>query len=787
MWSQCCLLIKNERGIVLVMSLILMGLMSALAGAYAYLVKADTVLSGGASRARSGFYAAEAGLNVGMAEFSNIFKQYGVPGEGDYEERTVTVGDRTVKYELEPVPGYDPCTEGEDENCYTTIPAGEKYAGLKSIPYRYTVTSTAENSAGDQEVQLGAEFDVHNIPIFQFLAFYANDLEILPGANMNLTGRIHTNGALYLNSNATLTIGDRLTTPVNRFVQATAAEGIYRGRKNDTSCGGTVIIDKLEDSVSPTGDYDPLTLACSGGSSKVAKSTLDLYKGSMDGAEDSMDIPEVSTLARDEDGVFWSNADLRIVLRLDLSKAVVSFSTLCPATTTTPAAPNSPALFPIEVQNADGTRNTTKTNSLWTFMCQQRGAIFYTDVPTTAVNGTASDTIGRDKNNYSPAFGGGASVNGTSGGDEQRQPTYTGAAAGMTPTSDYRVYRRVGYDTNGDGTINTTDWNPDVCPVSLGGVASSTKPWWAPAYCSWPSANTSQTLWYKDTDYRRGGYYNHREGKWMYLLNVNVRALIEWNAQNGDPLFPHDDDTDWGLVFFLSVQGAHSLDAANNYGVRIFDSADLDTQNVTFPTGESDPTGLTVVSDQAIYIEGNYNYYPTQTTAQKYPAAVMGDSLNILSQSWERTVNSSSQRRGNDRKSLNTFGTYRTISTQDDPCGASCTTNGFSSATGLGINAAFIANVDDTEGSAYNGGLENYPRFHEDWSNGSRTLVYRGSYVSLGNPQHVDGSWVYGSPVYTAPQRNWDYDADFNEVEFLPPLTPKVTYIEQQMYTRFYD
>jgi hypothetical protein len=780
MRSQDCLLLKDERGVVLIMALVLMGLLAALASAYAYLVRADTVLSGAASRARSGFYAAEAGLNVGMVEFSNIFKKYGVPGEGDYEERTVSVGNRTVYYELEPVPGYDPCTEGEDVNCYTTIPAGQKYAGLNSIPYRYTVKSTSVNSEGDEEAQLGAEFDVHNIPIFQFLAFYANDLEILPGPNMNLTGRIHTNNRLYLNSNNTMTIGDRLTDPVNRFVQVTAAQGVYRGRKNDSSCGGHVIIDKLEDVVAPSGDYDPLELGCEGGSSQIPQETLDLYKGSVDGEEDDMDIPSVSTIARDEDGIFWSNADLRIVLRLDLARAVVPFSALCPATATTPAAPDSPALFPIEVQDANGARDVAKTNSLWTFMCQQRGAIFYTDVPTTAAAGTASDTIARDPANYAPSFGG---VNGSAGGDEQRQPAYT---AGMTPISDYRVYRRVGYDTNGDGTINTTDWNPDVCPVSLGGVAAATKPWWAPAYCSWPSSTTTQTLWYKDTDYRRGGYYNHREGKWMYLLNVNVRALIEWNAQNGDPLFPHDDNTDWGLVFFLSVQGQNSLAATNNYGVRVFDSADLDTRDVTFPTGQSDPTGLTVVSDQATYIEGNYNYYPTQTTAQKYPAAVIGDSLNVLSQSWERTLLSGGNRRGNDRKSLNTF-TYRQISVQDDPCGVSCTANSFSSATGLGINAAFIANVDNTAGSSYNGGLENYPRFHEDWSNGSRTLVYRGSYVSLGTPQHVNGSWSYGGPVYTAPQRNWDYDASFNEVEFLPPLTPTVTYVQQRMYTRFYE
>jgi len=422
----------------------------------------------------------------------------------------------------------------------------------------------------------------------------------------------------------------------------------------------------------------------------VPKTTLDLYKGSVDGEEDNMELPSVSELDRDEDSTFWSNADLRIVLRLDMTKTAVSFSTLCPATATTPVATNSPALYPIEVQNADGSRNTTKTNSLWTFMCQQRGAIFYNDVPTTAVNGTPSDTLARNPANYNPAFGGINPPDGT--GSEHNIPSYPT----VTPGSDYRVYRRAGADTNGDGFITNQDFNPDICPRSLAGALAATKPWWAPAYCPWP--NTNQTQWYRDTDYRRGGFYNRREGKWMYLLNVNIRALIEWNAQNGDPLFPHGDATDWGLVFFLSVQGPNSLASANNYGVRIFDSADLDTRDVTFPTGQSDPTGLTVVSDQAVYIEGNYNYYPTQTTAQKYPAAVMGDSLNVLSQGWELTaLSSGTNRRANDRKSLNSFSPYRQIAAQDSPCGTSCITNGFSSSTGLGINAAFIANVDDTE------------------------------------------------------------------------------------------
>lgn len=752
----------DQRGVVLPVALMLMGLLGALAGAYALAVRADTKLTGGAGRTRAGFYAAEAGLNVGMAEFANIFRNYGVPTEDDFEQRDIAVGNRTVYYQLDDVDGYAPCTE-EQPDCFRTIPAGERFAGLKTIPYRYTVTSTSENTAGDEEVQLGAEFDIHNIPIFQFLAFYANDLEILPGPNMNLSGRIHTNGRLYLNSNNTLTIGDRLSPPpANPFVQVSATQGVYRGRKNDSTCGGTVIIDKLEDAVAPFGDYDPLTLPCNGGSAQVPEATLDAYKGSVVGDAHFINVPTFEEIERDEEKLFWERADLRIVLNLQATRLTNFCGIALPGV----------GLFPIEVQDASGNRDENKTPRLWQFMCERRGAIFYNDVPTNAVNGTPSDTVARNPNNYNPPFGG---VNGTSSGNEQVGPNPPTVA----PVTDYRVYRRVGEDTDGNGVINNNDFNPDICPVGTG-----IDPWWKPIYCPWP--NASQTLWFRDTDYRRGGYYNHRERKWMYLLNVNVRALIEWNRVNGNGLFTSDDRSDWGLVFFFSVQGPNSDASANNYGVRIFDSADLDTRDTTFPPGQDDPTGLTVVSDQAIYIQGNYNYYPTQTLAQKYPAAVIGDSINVLSQSWERPRRGSGNWRANDRKSLNSFN-FRRIDAQDAPCGPSgCVANSFASATGLGINAAFISGVDNTVGSSYNGGLENYPRFHENWSNGSRTLVYRGSYVSLGPPRHVNGAWSYGSPVYEAPNRNWDYDADFNEVEKLPPLTPMITYVQQRLYTRFY-
>jgi hypothetical protein len=65
--------------------------------------------------------------------------------------------------------------------------------------------------------------------------------------------------------------------------------------------------------------------------------------------------------------------------------------------------------------------------------------------------------------------------------------------------------------------------------------------------------------------------------------------------------------------------------------------------------------------------------------------------------------------------------------------------------TGGGEGAAYQDNA------IYNGGLENYPRFHENWS--GVTLIYRGSFVSLNAPQRVDGVWAIDNPYYAPPVR----------------------------------
>ena len=72
----------------------------------------------------------------------------------------------------------------------------------------------------------------------------------------------------------------------------------------------------------------------------------------------------------------------------------------------------------------------------------------------------------------------------------------------------------------------------------------------------------------------------------------------------------------------------------------------------------------------------------------------------------------------------------------------------------------------------YNGGLENVLRFQENWT--GTTVTYRGSVIDLWYAEVVRGAW-YGS-YYTAPNRDWGYDAMYRSV---PPGMTRVFGLEE--------
>lgn len=705
---------RGERGLALVAVLLVLVLLMGIAGAFHGGVISETVLRGSHARATAGFYAAEAGINRGMGDYRNIFSNYNVPSGSDFDAHTLTLGPRTVTYQL---------TDAGNNPRQLTIPIGKPFALLNAIEYRYTANASSSSHSGDTEASLGTEFDVDYVPLFQFLAFYKNDLEILPGPTMNLYGPIHTNGDLYFNSNTTCSgtpcVGGLSITenqPSIPTVHVTAAGQIYRNRKDVTStCSGTVQISKLQDA-NNDGVLDLRTMTCSGVQSSA---TLSNWLGSVKSRQPTVSVPPVSVLARGGAGAtFWSQAQLRIVLDLDN------------------AASN--GLFPIVAVNTDNSINALQNAALQAFIVAEPGRLFYNDLPkTSARNKPTSGTQGGggcnnndycDFNSYIPAF-----------------------------SDDAHVYPCAGSDL---GLFTS-------CPATM----SNELP-----LVGAPSGYSGLVT------ARRGGFYNAREAKWVYMLNLNLRDLLVWNAAQvpASQLFPPDDTTNGGPVIFLSVKGPNSTTPVASlstlrYGVRVFGTRNFGRGLRAFP-GATSPPGVTVVSDQALYVEGDYNVDDSATTGNaKLPAALLGDAINVLSNHW----------------SYKNYGTGAPASGCLSQCWNDCQSfqalacRTTSSTT---VNAAFLGGVDITPlngGSAsYNGGLENYPRFLETWSGSA--LNYTGSFVSIAQPQHNNGAWCgtgSGCGIYNPPTRNWAYDTTFQNVSWLPPLTPRVVSVQQIVFT----
>ncbi len=688
---------KGEDGMALVAVLFAMVLLLGLGAAFHTGILAETTSRGAHARATSGFYAAESGINRGMDDYRNIFLAYNVPSGSDFDEHSFTLGLRTVKYQLTDIPG---------NPTQAVLPAGHHFAGLSSTRYRYIANSRSELVPGETEVSIGSLFDVDYIPLFQFLAFYQGDLEILPGPTMNLHGPIHTNGRLYLNtSSGTLTINE--LQPDIPTVHISASGDVYRGRKDANTCTGTVVIAKLADG-NGDGQYDLRTMSCSGSGTTVQSSaSLANWLGSIRSRVPLVSVPTPDVLDRGT-GEFWQTADLRIALDLENDDG---------------------GYFPIVVLDVNGNVDATKNGRLQQFMADREGALFYSDIP------------------------------------RQGQVPPTGGGTCASPNLGTHCHRE-SYDPDfpSNGKVYACPRN-DVLNLYPG--------------CAEYVANVNGLSFGRTA--RRGGFYNNREHAWVYMLNLNLHALLDWNRDqsSGNQLFPPDDDSEGGVVVFLTVVGEGSdgipapIDGLDvRYGVRVYGSPNLD-----FPSGMADPTGVTVVSDQAIYIEGDYNV--GDAAHPKMPAAFMGDTINVLSSNWS----------GNPAAWTNP------AACRND-CQSRLPLNSRPAASTT-IRAALLGGVTETSAGNYNGGFENYPRFHENWS--SRTFNYRGSFVSLGPPSHANGAWcgtggscTYGTAgcpsasmcnIYNPPNRAWDYDPDFQDVADLPPLTPRVVTVQQILFT----
>jgi hypothetical protein len=240
----------------------------------------------------------------------------------------------------------------------------------------------------------------------------------------------------------------------------------------------------------------------------------------------------------------------------------------------------------------------------------------------------------------------------------------------------------------------------------------------------------------------------------------------------------------WG-----NIDSAHTTN--HNYfrsAVRLFNGENL---QVLGTTGKLSSTlGISVASENMVYIWGNYNTtgingQPTDASTlndssltyhylgNQVPASIVADAFYPLSKTWfdaETSVYPEDLSKRLADYSLPSIGAETSVR-----C-AIIAGNNLSALTGSPDAGNSGANE-----SRLNGGMHNFPRFLEKWTNSAGTdqrWNFVGSLIPLYHSTQALGQYNANSVIYSPPQRNWAFDSTFTDPNKLPPGTPQFQYIE---------
>ncbi len=182
-------------------------------------------------------------------------------------------------------------------------------------------------------------------------------------------------------------------------------------------------------------------------------------------------------------------------------------------------------------------------------------------------------------------------------------------------------------------------------------------------------------------------------------------------------------------------------------------SSSTDPGTCTPTPCNSVPNGLTIVSENPVYVQGNYNATSTSVTGTtNVPAAVIADAVTLLSNNW------------ND---------IRSFVNPSDSTLRPATATGYRMAiiTGKGLAFPQPSGTDASFGS--DGGAHNFMRSLENWDTTGTLHRYRGSLVSFFINRQGTGTFkCCGQDAYNRGDREWSFDTDFLLPSKLPPGTP---------------
>jgi PilX N-terminal len=246
------------------------------------------------------------------------------------------------------------------------------------------------------------------------------------------------------------------------------------------------------------------------------------------------------------------------------------------------------------------------------------------------------------------------------------------------------------------------------------------------------------------------------------LRTYGGAATIPANFLAGTPLLgpvgagllnPNCGSTAWpGVVYSRTQEARENSPVYFRRALKLVDGATLNLGNSCGAV----VCGLTIASENPVYIQGDYNAPPDGSwSGPSVAAAVAADAVTLLSDNW------------ND---VNSFMYPYALGTANDRVAVQ-TAYRVALIAGKGIPFGQIAGACGCNDFGTDGGVHNFLRFLETWSgvNG----YYYGSMVSFYFNRQGVGTYKNSGYVYSPPVRHYSFDTNFTlGPSYLPPRTP---------------
>jgi hypothetical protein len=810
--------LADETGAAVASALLVMLLMAAVAAGFTALVITDTRVRSLDSTRTQAFYAVHAGLEKLTADLGDLFALNVAPTGAQINALTAAPPALGVVWaQPDGTPGYRITfpTDGAGNPTVSvmTVQAGP-FEGLVGLATPYTMTATGQ-VPDRSEASLTRTLQTVAIPVFQFGIFSENDLSFFAGPNFNFGGRVHTNQNLFLaegNGN-TLSLADRVTAVgqvvrthlsngwnnnanYTGTVRAITAPGAFRNLlMTEGSLVGTLGSAANEPTWTnlSTGTYNHNIMTGSTGArqlqlpiTRFGATPIDLIRRPLlpaVGVENPNVLPQR----------FYSLASLRILLS-DTAADITGLPGIGPG------APielgiNEPAGYvvgaprpPFAQAPAAGTaglRVPADTPVLGGFIKIERQgpAGAWTDVTLEILNLGIASRAYRDSNT------GGALCN------------------DRWPDAIVRIQRQLdeagGCYDNAESFSNTTAVARRYVPNVLYDPRESSLRDTAPAtmqfaglihYIELDARNLSRwfqgaigatgnqslnvngyTVYFSD---RRGNRNaaGQETGEFGFEDIVNPlsgagvpNGLLDVGEDvNGDGVLQTYGNTPrvpYGLPNWAGVTAPLGAGAGLGTQLGAVDTVAIARRNPAIffrralkltqgTLGNLVAPGLTIASENPVYIQGHWNANNAGFGDPHVATAVLADAVTLLSGNW------------NDWNSLVNPHVF-----SDSQRNA--TTTWFRVAIISGKGRAFQQPAGTAQDFGTDGGAHNFLRYIENWgANGGQTLNYRGSIASMFFNRQAVGTYKCCTIVYSPPTRGYNFDVEFLNPALLPPRTP---------------